>query len=288
MSVDNGIRSRQNEEHSIEMLAAQRKLYSDAKTANWISTALSVWIPFGLSILLAFVPQDSPLESISYIVSIAGMIASFVVDGYIKKRKELAASIQQKFDIYVYQMPWNERIFGRDKNLNHAIAEHSKSIMSNENEKKALYDWYAPVVNGKPINEGILACQRENQWWDVGIRMRYRSACCIVIIVMTVIVFGMGLVRNEEAVKLLWRFAFIVPMLQWLIDAIKQLNEDIDSLNETDEMINEGTLKSMDDLQDIQAKIYEHRKGCFAIPNFFYDFFKDNDEDNAHRAALRE
>lgn len=286
--MSNGIRSRQNEEHSIEMLAAQRKLYNDAKAVNWISTALSVWIPFILSILLVFVIQNNPLETISYIISIISMLISLCIDSYIKKRKELAASVQQKFDVYVYQMPWNERLFGKNRNLNHAIAEHSKLIMSKEDEKKALYDWYTPVVDEKSINDGILACQRENQWWDVGIRKRYRLACCISIIIMTVIVFGMGIIRNEEAVKLLWRFAFIVPMVQWLIDTVKQLNEDIDNLKGMDEMINDESSKSMDDLQDIQAKIYEHRKGCFAIPDFFYNVFKENDEDNAHRAALRD
>ena len=286
--MSNGIRSRQNEEHSIEMLAAQRKLYNDAKSVNWISTALSVWIPFILSILLVFVIQNNPLETISYIISIISMLISLCIDSYIKKRKELAASVQQKFDVYVYQMPWNERLFGKNRNLNHAIAEHSKLIMSKEDEKKALYDWYTPVVDEKSINDGILACQRENQWWDVGIRKRYRLACCISIIIMTVIVFGMGIIRNEEAVKLLWRFAFIVPMVQWLIDTVKQLNEDIDNLKGMDEMINDESSKSMDDLQDIQAKIYEHRKGCFAIPDFFYNVFKENDEDNAHRAALRD
>ena len=150
--MSNGIRSRQNEEHSIEMLAAQRKLYNDAKTVKWISTALSVWIPFILSILLIFITQKSPLECVSYIISIISMLVSFGVDSYIKKRKELAASIQQKFDIYVYQMPWNERLFGKNKNLNHAIAEHSKHIMSKEDEKKTLYDWYTPDVDEKSIN----------------------------------------------------------------------------------------------------------------------------------------
>ena len=43
--------------------------------------------------------------------------------------------------------------------------------------------------------------------------------------------------------------------------------------------------KSMEDLQDIQKLIFIHRKDCFAIPNFFYKHFKDNDEDKAHRAA---
>ena len=42
---------------------------------------------------------------------------------------------------------------------------------------------------------------------------------------------------------------------------------------------------TMDDLQNIQRMIFEHRKGCYAIPDFIYKLFKDNDEDKAHREA---
>ena len=80
----------------------------------------------------------------------------------------------------------------------------------------------------------------------------------------------MGVILNESVIELLCRIAFWAPMLQWLFETVKMLNDD---------------LESMEDLQDIQKLIYEHRKGCLTIPNFFYGYFKDNDEDRAHRMA---
>ena len=44
--MSNGIATRQNEDNSIAMLAAQRQLYRDAKKFNTVLVALSVWIPF--------------------------------------------------------------------------------------------------------------------------------------------------------------------------------------------------------------------------------------------------
>lgn len=284
--MSNGISGRQNEEQSITMLAAQRQLYNDAKAVNGITTALSVWIPFGLAILLLFIKQGSQLEYASYIVSIVSMMISVYLDNVIKKKKETAASIQQKFDIYVYQMPWNDRLFGKNKNLNNEIAKHSKKILSDAEQKSSLKDWYTSPVDEKELNQGILSCQKENYWWDVGLRRRYRCACVLAIIIMVAIVFGMGFVRNETVARLIWRLAFVVPMIQWFADTVKQLNEDIDNLQEIDGMVNDTDPKTMDDLQDIQKKIFEHRKGCFSIPNFFYEIFKNNDEDEAHRAAL--
>ena len=170
--MSNGIRLRQNEEHSIEMLAAQRQLYSNAKRYDWLSTALSVWIPFGMAIILVFIPEDSLAGIVSYIVSITSAVISFIVDGIINNKKELAAAIQQKFDTYIYNMPWDTRIFGKNRNLNNEIAVYSSKILSDEEEKKSLYDWYTPLVDEKELKEGILSCQRENVWWDVGLRKR--------------------------------------------------------------------------------------------------------------------
>lgn len=138
--MSNGIAIRQNEDNSIAMLAAQRQLYRDAKKYNTVSVALSVWIPFALAVILLFIPENIEWRYASYILSIVSMVFSFVIDKYIEEKKQLAAFIQQKFDVYVYEMPWDKRIFGRDKNVDHEIATHSKKILSNPQEKKQLKD----------------------------------------------------------------------------------------------------------------------------------------------------
>ena len=74
-------------------------------------------------------------------------------------------------------------------------------------------------------------------------------------------------------------------MLRWLINLIKQLNNDINNLMELDGMINSPEEKEIEKLQEIQAKLYNHRKACLAIPNFFYKWNKDNDEDVAYGSA---
>ena len=95
----------------------------------------------------------------------------------------------------------------------------------------------------------------------------------------------MGFWKNERIIELLWRVAFIVPMLKWLLDTIKKLNKDISTLQELDSDINNNETKTMEDLQDIQKVIFQHRKGCYAIPECIYNIFKDNDEDRAYREA---
>lgn len=283
--MSNGIAARQNENNSIAMLAAQRQLYRDAKKFNTLSVALSVWIPFALAVILLFIPENAEWKYLSYILSIVSMIFSFVIDKCIEEKKQLAAFIQQKFDVYVYTMPWDKRIFGKDKNIDHEIATYSKKVLKNPQEKNKLKDWYTPGVDEKNTIDGILACQRENFWWDVGLRKRFRFASVTLIIILFVAILTMGLWKNERITELLWRLSFVVPMLKWLLDTVKKLNKDISTLQELDGDINNNEMKTMDDLQDIQKVIFQHRKGCYAIPECIYNICKDNDEDRAYRAA---
>ena len=63
------------------------------------------------------------------------------------------------------------------------------------------------------------------------------------------------------------------------------MNKDVSTLQELDNDINNNETKTMQDLQDIQKVIFQHRKGCYAIPECIYNIFKDNDEDRAYREA---
>jgi hypothetical protein len=283
--VSNGIAVRQNEEKAIAMLAAQRQLYNDAKKLGTISIVLSVWLPFAMALILLFLPEESICKNVSYILAIVSMLFSFVVDKHINDKKKLAAFIQQKFDVYVYNMPWDERIFGKQKNVNQDIVTYSKQIIENSDKKERLYNWYTPTVDNRDLLTSILLCQRENLSWDVGLRKRYRLSSIIMIVFLCSFVIVMGLWQNESIAMLLWRFAFIVPMLEWLFDTVKTLNKDMERLKELDEIINNDVSKTMDELQDIQKMIFEHRKECYAIPNVIYQIFKDNDEDAARRVV---
>ena len=170
--------------------------------------------------------------------------------------------------------------------LHKTLQTYSKKILKNPQEKNKLKDWYTPGVDEKDILDGILACQRENFWWDVGLRKRFKYASITLISILFVAILAMGLWKNEEITELLCRLAFVIPMIKWLLlDTVKKLNKDISILQELDGDINNNEMKTMEDLQDIQKVIFQHRKGCYAIPEIIYNIFKDNDEDRAYREA---
>lgn len=132
------------------------------------------------------------------------------------------------------------------------IAQYSEKILSNNAEKEKLKNWYTVEADRKPLNEGILVCQRENFTWDAGLRKRFRRLSIGVVVLLSGAVLIMGVILNESVIELLCRIAFWAPMLQWLFETVKMLNDDLENLNELDVAINSKEEKSMEDLQDIQ------------------------------------
>lgn len=114
--MSNGILSKENEEHSLKMLAAQRILYDIAKRFTFVVVLFSVVLPLILSVVELFI-TNTGIQTVIYSISICSIIISFFLNKQVKKKKELAALIQQKFDVYVYNMPWNISLFGRNKTL---------------------------------------------------------------------------------------------------------------------------------------------------------------------------
>lgn len=283
--MSNGINQRQNEENSILSLAAQRQLYNEAKSVGGVVTLFAIFLPFMLSIVQIFVKNNSILSTVAYISSIVSLFIGIVFENFIEKKKKRAAIIQQQFDTYVYQMPWNKRLFGAEKNLSAEIAEKSEKLFSNPAEKPKLYDWYSVIADKLPLEKGILFCQKENICWDAGLRKRYRNVSIILTVAMSCFVIAIGIIKNESVQLLIYRMAFVAPILYWLYETAKNLNYDIRRLNKLYGELSGYDAKSMDDLQDIQKDIMEHRGTCRFVPNWFYEKFKSKDEVTIQKTA---
>ena len=172
--MSNNITNRQNSDANIARLAAQRQLYRDEGNIESVNAVLSVILPLGFAVIQEVATTWTWAKTASCCLSIAMLVISLFLSYVGKKRNELAASVQQEFDIDVYQMPWDDKLFGTRRNLNNEIAGASKKILIDEEEKKSLYDWYTPGVGSLPKNKAIAACQKENFNWDAGLRKRYR------------------------------------------------------------------------------------------------------------------
>lgn len=283
--MSNGIGTRQNEDKSIAMLAAQRQLYNEVGDLDFLNMILLVVLPLAFAIMQEIGASWSWIRFLSYGLSLAMLVISIFITKACKSKKSLAASIQLAFDVYVFSMPWDKKLFGKRKNYNADIAEKSKKILNDEKQRNALKDWYTPIADQMALEKGILACQKENYNWDGGLRKRYRGLAVVLIAVLVGIIFIIGIVKNEPTQELITRFIFILPMARWLVGIINGLNDDFERLKELDIEFSLTRNRSMSELQMIQKYITEHRKSAVKIPNAIYKLFKDNDEDREHRIA---
>ncbi len=278
--MSNGISARQNDESSITRLAAQRQLYRDVSRIEKINVIFIV-LPIVFSLI-----QDVAgwAKTASCIIALAILVFSFVLDNWQKDKKILAATIQQEFDVYVFFMDWDCKLFGIRKNLNAEIAKASKNIMVNEVEKETLKNWYRVETDAMTLEDGIAACQKENCSWDFDLRNRYRWFLIAILVIFIVVQIVISLLNEDLVKEFLFRFIIFSPVLNWIIKTISGINRDFKRMESIKSSVYSTNKKTMEELMFTQKYIFENRKFLIKIPDWFYYFFKDNDEDREQRA----
>jgi len=282
--MNNTITKRQNSDVNIARLAAQRQFYRDEGNIETINAIFSVIIPIALAVIQEVMTVWTWAKTASCCVSILMLGISIILSSAGKRRKKLAASIQQEFDIDVYQMPWDDKLFGERRNLNDEIADASKKLLKNEQEKKSLYNWYTTAVESLPKNKAIAACQKENFNWDAGLRKRFRLFNIVLLSMVITVPIIVSLFMQLTVEELLFKFIMMLPALKWSISNITGLNEDLNRMEPIERAVYSREEKSMDQLLLVQKDIFLNRKAALKIPDWFYKHFKDNDEDREKRA----
>lgn len=149
----------QNTPERIRLLAAQRHLYGQAKIARRARS-------FGTLLLVSLVPTIAYLQpdvraplvvlAAVWLVAARVWLASVEVD-----RIQLAATIQEQFDVEVFRLPWNSVLVG-DRPTLELIEAADRAFAGSRQE---LRDWY-PDTSCVPHPVGVLLCQRSNLVWD--------------------------------------------------------------------------------------------------------------------------
>jgi hypothetical protein len=168
----NNIPERENEQNSIEKLAAQCEIYSIAKTFFYIQTSLSVL----LMILLSFIKLLFPEIDLTLVIattSIFVILADTLLSNHIVSLKEAASKIQEYFDIYVLNLEWNNILCG-EKPEHNDIYKYFKKYESRKN-MAVFYNWYDTKIQNVPELTGKIICQKSNCIYDSLIRNKYNT-----------------------------------------------------------------------------------------------------------------
>ena len=271
----NDISTRQNDEKIKLLFFSQKFIYRNLKTLKYI-----MWVLAIISLLSGiFLKQH--LE-VKVIIGAGIFIFTWLLDSYINKRINLAATTQELADRSLYGFSKDignfnglavEKISEEAKKIRDKDLEIYKVIINNKgtDTPPGVKDWYDDINISIPRFEAILKCQKQNVYWDKKLIEMYRIFLCICIAI--VILLGVIMFWNRDMKNFIFTAITGLPILKIIILEIYNSNKYINYSKEIDGRI--SSIKAGDSintvqLQELQAKIYERRRSGFTVPDYFH------------------
>ncbi len=277
------IGTRQNAPWSIDLLAAQRQLYIEAK--RWrrrraYAVAGVALAGAGTAILapemLRFV---GPLGAIA---ATAQWLASLVE----KQRTKTAAIVQEQFDTEVLQLDWNSTL-GSQVDAEDVVAASSRF----KGDRSKLTDWYTvPDGLARPLD--VLLCQRSNLRWDAALRRAYANTITAGAVGLLLTIVAAGLVRNLAATSLGLAILSASPALLFVADGVnghrRHGSAQLDLKRRVEATwaaaIADRSRVQPADLRSIQDGIFLLRSTAPTVPDRFYWSKRDQFESETKAA----
>ena len=281
----NQIPSLQNEPKQIQRLAAQRQLYSIAKTFQGCQVILNILVVVSVSVFAGYYDQFLP------IAALMGLLIAIVdiafLDPQIRGKRMKAAKIQELFDCSVLSMDCSPLKTVDDVGLDEVLFYYDQHAKKKSRIEK-LEDWYPKEVGNLPLEMARLLCQVASCRWDRKLRERYKSALWAVCIVVPIALTILGFAMKMNFVNLVLLANSVLPLILYCVkqvidqeDAVKRLN----SLSRySDSLWKKAIAKtiSQEDLVNgsrrLQDEIFDNRSKSSLVPDWAYGLFKDNDE----------
>lgn len=273
----NKINQKQNEKVFIDYLKAQRVAYSQCKTYQFVDL---------ISVLIAIILPIIGLINSDYVnflgaFGVIWTIIYLVVEHFRKNKSQQGAKIQEQFDTELFEIPWNE-VLCKNKVNKDIQTDLAKRYKAND-----LSDWYSKEIGSDiPREIAVLLCQRINFSWELNLRKKFVLYLVTVLlvyygaIIVTSIFVNLGLL--DTLILLAPSISFLIYGVQNVGALKSQSKSKEEYLDLIDSKIQEYSLnKSIPDntfLRQIQDVIFNQRNFLEKIPDWFYNTFKEDNE----------
>ena len=278
------IRERQNDQRSLDRLIAQRFLYRRVKSVeNWRLVSMAA---VGGLLLWGLAAEGGLCSQLATIlVVLLWFVDQGVLVGCAGGMKEEAATIQEDFDCFVLDIPWPDHIWVEQPTqdrVNELTRKGSKLAAVRE----GLEDWYGSVdIPADPL-AARLHCQRANCRWDSRLRREWVRSISIVVGGVVAVGLAVAAFVDISLFEVVLAAAAGLRLLTWLLVefraqsvAKKRMEKLHGYLSRAEFQIGQMTLC---DVRLLQTAIFEHRRTCPTVPDWFYRFKR-----KAHEAVDR-
>ena len=281
----NTIPTKQNESGSLRQLAAMRSTYSVAKKVFGFQMFLSVPVSVAVALIALACPA---FKGYAACIGVLATLANFLwlTPWQLRLRKE-AASIQEVFDCYVLELPWNEIKVGSQPDPE-LVKERADRYSQSRSQFPPLRDWYPVVVGEVDLVVGRVICQRVNCQWDSNLRRNYASIVVTAILVCCLLVLAIGMVGGLSVENLM--LSVIAPLLPAISFAIQQWREHhqaskrLDELKQHSENLIDAIVARVPSAQllqssrNLQDEIYDSRARNAAVFDFLFNVLRPDYE----------
>ncbi|WP_457188067.1 S-4TM family putative pore-forming effector [Nocardioides sp. P5_E3] len=215
-STPRTVASVQNTERAQRLLAAQSRLYTDAKQLH-DARVLTVVALAVITVAVALAIPEARVVG-GALGGTATFLWSVLGGGSEKRRRKQAAFMQEEFDTYVFDMPWNA-----------IAAEHpSPTLVADAADRyrgNRTRDWYPDTGTvARPLD--VLICQRSNLGWGASIHRFYASILIGVLVALVLAGVAVALLGSLTVADAL--IALVLPLLgpaRELIEMIRNNRE---------------------------------------------------------------
>ena len=268
LSMGNTIFSNQNKKENQILIVTQHFVYRSAKKLAIILFIISVIFPISFNIFLIFF-NTTTIATIFSFFSILFLIVSEVVRNLLSNKKNIAAQIQQKFDIKVYELKNDFYINEESIGL-----EIEKYKYKDWNRKKNWYNDYKKLDK----NEAIFYCQKENIDWTNNLSKKYVTflkICFSIMLILSIISF---IIINDSISHVISVFVICLPLFTYCYSGSFKIKNDNIALKEINDYASKIELdikNGIDEkkLENLQWMLFYYRKNKYLIPDWFDKIF---------------
>lgn len=209
------INGKQNEPESLRLLAAMRILYGRAKILRSFRVFITVLLPIVSVLSLKYFSNFK--EELAFIAGVWLVLNRIFFIEIEKSMVKDAAKIQEKFDVDLFQISWNNLLVGEKIPIERIMRLNEKSQEKEEN----LKNWY-PGLKSPNHFFNVLLAQKTNIIWDIEQRKFYKNVLYWILILYILILLGTCFLMNLPTQTLI--ISFLVPSFPLILHLIETAN----------------------------------------------------------------
>lgn len=274
----------QNTKHAQRLLAAQSRLYTDAKRIH-DTRVLTVVALATATVVVALAIPDARIV-VGTIGGAVTFLWSVLGGGRERRCRKLAAFIQEEFDAQVFDMPWNS--MAADHPSPTVIASAAARYRGNRTK-----DWYPDTEPAaRPLD--VLICQRSNLGWGAAVHRLYAAILTVALVLLVVGGLVIELVADLSAADALT--ALLVPLLGPARELIEMIRSNVDSAeiktktetkahNLWERGLQSGADITIQDCRAVQDQILSIRQNNAHVPDWLDNIRRTTNETVMRQSA---